>query len=156
MIRHAGFWRRLAAYLVDVLPIVLLVAVVFYVYFGFDETWRAYRSQPNDPEALARFLAERNMIRNLSFLLWIVYSTIMEASPLQGTLGKFALRMRVVGRDGKRLTLARSAGRNFSKIVSYLPLCLGFLWVAFSKEKHGWHDMIAKTLVVRCDLKVQS
>jgi uncharacterized RDD family membrane protein YckC len=30
-----------------------------------------------------------------------------------------------------------------------LPLCLGFIWVAFDRKKQGWHDKIARTVVVR-------
>jgi uncharacterized RDD family membrane protein YckC len=32
-----------------------------------------------------------------------------------------------------------------------LPLCLGFVWVAFDRRKRGFHDMIAKTVVVHED-----
>ena len=28
------------------------------------------------------------------------------------------------------------------------PLLLGFIWVAFDRRKRGFHDMIAKTVVV--------
>lgn len=34
-------------------------------------------------------------------------------------------------------------------ILSTLPLCLGFIWIAFDGKKRGWHDMIAGTLVVK-------
>ncbi|TOR03819.1 RDD family protein, partial [Vibrio parahaemolyticus] len=33
--------------------------------------------------------------------------------------------------------------------VSTIPLCLGFVWVAFSGKKQGWHDMISNTVVIR-------
>lgn len=33
-------------------------------------------------------------------------------------------------------------------LVSLLPLCLGFLWVAFDSKKQGWHDKIAGTVVI--------
>ena len=35
------------------------------------------------------------------------------------------------------------------KIVSMLPLMLGFIWVAFDARKQGWHDKLANTVVVR-------
>lgn len=148
-LRQAGFWRRVAAYTIDVVPIVLLTGAAFYLFLGFDETWSAYRAEPRSLEVRAQFLTERNWIRDSAFLVWLVYSVLLEASPLQGTLGKAALRLRVVGPDGGRLTLARSVGRNLAKLLSYLPLGLGFLWAAFSKDKRAWHDILAKTLVVR-------
>jgi uncharacterized RDD family membrane protein YckC len=35
------------------------------------------------------------------------------------------------------------------KLLSGIVLMLGFLWVAWSEKKQGWHDLIAKTNVVR-------
>lgn len=145
----AGFWRRLGAYLIDVIPITLLTALPFYLLLGFDQTWKAYLADPHDLEAKAQFLSERNVIRDTAFLLWLIYSTIMEGSAYQGTFGKQLAGIRVVGPEGQRLTLGRAVSRNLAKLLSYLPLGLGFLWVGFSKHKHAWHDMIAKTDVIR-------
>ncbi|RYY81863.1 MAG: RDD family protein, partial [Comamonadaceae bacterium] len=33
--------------------------------------------------------------------------------------------------------------------VSAIPLCIGFLWVAWDPRKQGWHDKLAGTVVVR-------
>ena len=75
------------AYLLDVIPIVLLTAGLFYVFLGFDATVQAYL-EDRTVENRARFLIERNRVRDLSFILWMLYSVVLEASPLQGTLGK--------------------------------------------------------------------
>ena len=40
-------------------------------------------------------------------------------------------------------------GRYLAYFVSTLPLCLGFLWIAFDGRKQGWHDKLAGTVVVR-------
>lgn len=146
---HAGFGQRLNAFLIDIIPIMLLTAAVFYLFLGFDRTWQVYRADPGNDQARVTFLAERNLIRDSSFLIWIVYAAVMEASAIQGTFGKRAMRIRVVDRDGNRLTLAQSIWRNVAKIASYVPLSLGFLWVALSKQKRGWHDIMAKTDVVQ-------
>ncbi len=143
---YAGFWRRLLAYLLDIIPIVLLTAGFFYVFLGFDLTLQAY-NEDRTVENRVRFLVERNRVRDLSFVLWMLYSVLLEASALQGTLGKVICGIKVVDQAGGRLTLARSAKRNFAKIASYPPLGLGFLWAAFSKTKQAWHDSLAKTFV---------
>src|SRR4030095_17018479 len=122
--RPAGFWRRGGAYLIYVIPIVLLTAFPFYLCMGFDRTWQAYREQPRNLQVRVQFLAERNQIRDSAFLLWVVYSTAMEASALQGTFGKRLAGLRVVGPDGGRLTLGRAVGRNLAMVLSYLPLGL--------------------------------
>ncbi len=64
--------------------------------------------------------------------------------------------IRVVDAAGNRISVARSIGRNSFKLVSYFPIGLGFLWAAFSRKKQGWHDMVAKTYVVRRSSSVTS
>ena len=39
--------------------------------------------------------------------------------------------------------------RYLAYLVSMLPLCFGFLWIAWDKKKQGWHDKIAKTYVIK-------
>lgn len=147
--QYAGFFARLLAYLIDVLPIVLAVAAIFYVFLGFDETLQRYLSARGDLNARAAFLRQRNQIRDLSFVAYILYCALTEWSPMQGTIGKRLLGLRVVDYLGNPVTLGRSFGRNLAKIVSFVPLGLGSFWVMFSKRKSAWHDMIAKTYVLK-------
>lgn len=144
----AGFWRRLLAYTIDTVPITLLMAFLSYLFFGLDERWASYRKYPQDVEVRIHFYELRAGIRNATFVTWLVYSALMEASSWQGTFGKAILGLRVVGPTGERLTLARSIGRNCAKMLSSCLFCLGFVWAAFSKEKRAWHDLLAKTFVV--------
>lgn len=32
-----------------------------------------------------------------------------------------------------------------------LPLCMGLIWVAFDRRKHGFHDKLANTVVIDDD-----
>lgn len=57
--------------------------------------------------------------------------------------------IKVSDSSGRRLTIQRSISRNLAKILSYLPLSLGFTWSLFSKNKQCWHDMLAKTFVIK-------
>ncbi len=60
------------------------------------------------------------------------------------------LSLRVVDAEsGKTLSVGQAAARYLCYIISALPLCLGFIWVAFDRKKQGWHDKIAQTVVVR-------
>ena len=72
----------------------------------------------------------------------------MEVSSFQGTFGKRMVGIKVTDENGNRLTLGQSITRNLTKIISYLAIALGFIWVLFDKKRRGWHDMIAKTFVV--------
>lgn len=147
-VRMAGFGRRLTAYAIDIIPIVLLTATVCYLFFGLDQALRAYLDSPGNHAARIQFLEGRNQVRDGAFVVWLLYSLLMEASVLQGTLGKRVMGIRVVGPDGKRLTLARSARRNLGKLLAYGSFGVSFLWVVFSRRKRAWHDTIANTDVV--------
>ena len=145
---YAGFWRRFAAYLIDAFPIYLTVGFVFYFFLGFDVTIHEYLNGPKDTESRRAFLAARNHIRDISFTLWLLYGIVMDASRLQGTCGKRLMGLQVVDEAGARLSLAQALGRNTGKILSALPIFLGFMWIGWSKTKQGWHDRMAHCFVV--------
>ena len=66
------------------------------------------------------------------------------------TPGKMVFHVEIVDAESlqppstKQLTI-----RYFAYIVSTLPLCLGFLWIFWDGKKQGWHDKLARTVVVR-------
>ncbi|MGM0490689.1 MAG: RDD family protein [Planctomycetota bacterium] len=145
----AGFGARLLAYMIDILSITLATGAVFYFFLGFDETVQRYFSERGDINARIEFLTQRNQIRDLSFIIYIVYCALTECSAMQATIGKRLFGLRVTDNNGNGLSIGRSFGRNFAKIVSCIPLGLGFIWAIWSKRKRSWHDMIAKTLVIK-------
>ncbi len=66
------------------------------------------------------------------------------------TVGKMALGLKVVSSDGKILTPTQIALREtLGKLISGYVLLLGFIWILFDNRRQGWHDKIAKTLVVK-------
>ncbi len=146
--KHIGFWKRLLAYLIDIIPIVIAVGAIFYFFFGFDEAIHARFTRMDDLDARVRFSKLRNWVRDLSFLVWLGYCLVMEPSPFQGTLGKRIVGIKVVDRDGRRLLFPRALVRTSTKLASYVALGTGYLWIAFTKSKQGWHDKAAKTFVV--------
>lgn len=126
---YAGFWRRAAAYLLDI----VLLAAIFALFFGID--LGAGRHGALTAAAFGVVVA------------WLYFAG-MESSKEQATLGKMALRIRVTDLDGARIGFARATGRLFAKILSALILYIGFLMVAFTARKQGLHDMLAGTLVL--------
>jgi uncharacterized RDD family membrane protein YckC len=64
------------------------------------------------------------------------------------TPGKAVMGLRVVTRDGRRLSLFRSIIRLFGYTLSTLLYGLGYLWIAIDNRREAWHDKIARTAVV--------
>lgn len=139
--------KRVVAYLIDIIPITLIVLLVF-IAFGFGEICINYFGDSSNIDARIEFLRWRNNVRDLSFILYIIYSIIMESSKFQATYGKKAMKIKVMNKDGSEINLRSSIKRNIFKVVSSFTFALGFIWILFSKEKQGWHDMFARTLVV--------
>ena len=85
----------------------------------------------------------------LSFIAPWLYFALMESSKFQGTIGKWALKMRVVEEEGKQITFSRATGRYFAKILSSLTLGIGYIMVAFTERKQGLHDILARTIILK-------
>ncbi len=144
----AGLWRRFGAYFFDSVLITLAVAMVFYAGLGVDDALSQFlQTTPDDPELRLRFLAERSLIRNIAMFLYLGYATLAEASPLEGTLGKWLLSIRVVDLEGRRIDLRRSVLRNGGKLISLLSI-IGPLFALRSPIRQTWHDKWAGTRVI--------
>ncbi|GMU93445.1 MAG: hypothetical protein AMXMBFR4_25030 [Candidatus Hydrogenedentota bacterium] len=143
-----ALWKRVIAYLVDVMPITLLLAGAAYFLLGFDEVWERYRADRQNPAVRADFLFKRNLIRDSSLILWVLYCTLFEASRLQATLGKWFVGAAVVTENGDRMDLRQAFIRNATKLISMLPLFVGCMWAVFNPQRQAWHDRFAKTCVV--------
>jgi uncharacterized RDD family membrane protein YckC len=148
--KSATFLRRLAAYMIDIVPITMAVAAyLLFLDSGFGDAYTTFFEDTGDPAVRAQFYSFRNQARDASFLLDLLIAAVAECSPWQATMGKVICSVRVIGPDGGRISVRRSAIRNGAKLLSALPLGLGFLWALFSKDRRTWHDKWTDTRVVR-------
>jgi uncharacterized RDD family membrane protein YckC len=83
------------------------------------------------------------------FLLWFaVYHVVFWA--LRGTtIGGIVCGLKVVRLDDRPVDWLVAVVRCLGAFLSFVVLGLGFIWVAFDKEKQSWHDRIAGTVIVR-------
>jgi uncharacterized RDD family membrane protein YckC len=127
---YAGFWRRVAAALIDG----ILVAVVSWIVTGI------FSGISDGAEVTAQILV---------LIAAYGYYAGMESSSYQATVGKIALGIQVTDLSGNRISFLRALGRNLAEILSALILLIGYIMVAFTPKKQGLHDLIAGTLVVK-------
>ena len=135
---YIGFWSRLAALVIDeiimIVAAVLCLIVIEVVISGqsFGVTF-----------FVGIFLSFAILLAVLMGY-WIVFTAIWGQ-----TLGKMALGIKVVDREGRPPGLWKAFLREVvGKILSGLVIYIGYIWVAFDSEKRGWHDHIAGTYVV--------
>lgn len=141
---YAGFWLRFAAYLIDS----IIVGLVF-VPLGLVIGMALAASGDSGDEATVALIQAVDMALNLGsiFATWL-YSSLLESSSWQGTVGKKLIGLRVTDLDGNRISFGKATGRHFGKIISSLICLVGFIMVAFTEKHQGLHDQMAGTLVV--------
>ena len=115
------------------------------------ETKEVIEKKPEYAGFLKRFVAFFIDIVLLSFISWgganIVYFIGMWAWKGQ-TLGQMIANVKVVRIDSKPVDLRTSAIRFIGYLICGLTLGLGFLIIAFDKNKQGLHDKLAETYVI--------
>jgi uncharacterized RDD family membrane protein YckC len=131
--RYAGFWRRLLAYLIDYFVIGVVELALYSV---------SLLRLGGDPKTVSASIAAS------SAAAW-AYFALMESSPLQATLGKLAIGIRVADARGGPLTFRRASLRYWAKWLSSLTLMIGWLMAAFTPRRQALHDVIARSVVVR-------
>ena len=66
------------------------------------------------------------------------------------TPGKMVIHARIVdARTGEPPSVGQLIGRYLGYFVSTLPFFLGLIWVGIDARKQGWHDKLARTVVIR-------
>jgi uncharacterized RDD family membrane protein YckC len=78
----------------------------------------------------------------------LLYYPVMESSRLQATLGKRFCGLTVVTTGVKRISFARALLRFLARYLSGVVFGIGYLMIAFRRDRRGLHDMIAGTLVL--------
>ena len=65
------------------------------------------------------------------------------------TVGGVVVGLKVVRLDGQPVSLLVALVRGLAAAFSVIVFFLGILWIAWDKDKQGWHDKIAGTVVLR-------
>ncbi|UYC12815.1 RDD family protein [Xanthomonas sp. CFBP 8445] len=143
---QAGFWKRVAAYLIDAFLVGMVANVIqFVVLLGFMGV-SGVGNQPNFTSAAG--IVMLLLMYLMPIAISALYYGLFHASTKQATLGKMAVGIKVVRTDGSRITVARGVGRYFGFMLSSLTLGIGLLMAAFTERKQALHDMLCDTLVV--------
>jgi uncharacterized RDD family membrane protein YckC len=119
---RAGFWLRLGADLVDGLIVFIVYLLLAEILHGAGTT--------------------------LAVIVGIGYFTYYEGGPRGQTWGKSAMKIRVVSLEsGEPIGYQRALVRELVRIVSTIPLYLGYLWMLWDPEKQTWHDKASRAVV---------
>lgn len=139
---YAGLQLRIVAFILDVMVLIafgmLFVAAVLAL-LVID----ADNGNPSD-----RAFLISGVILALYFVAFVPLYHILLWSSRGQTVGMMAVHIKVLSRNGGRVTRPQSALRLFGYVASVLPLFLGLLMALFDHKRRTLHDRLAGTVVV--------
>lgn len=133
---YIGFWARVLASILDniwmgvfILILLVVLAQIGLLEFSLENS--------SGLEILIQVLVPFSLI----MFLWNRYAS---------TPGKMIFKAKILDADTfEPVPPGRLFLRYVGYIISTLPAMLGFIWIAFDGKKQGFHDKIARTVVVR-------
>jgi len=137
---YGGFWIRLVAYIIDAIILGIPMAIINTIAMAI----------------ILRNVRSMGMYTAASIFLMLIFIAISIGYIIIGwskfgtTLGKRIFGLYVVDDETGR---APTMGKAFLRLVGYIvdgfTFYIGFLMIAFTADKRGLHDMIAKTHVIK-------
>ena len=154
-VNYAGFWIRFIASFLDTFFLALPVGIVIYFLSGGD--WFDFSQyQQNIQMAMSGNIRALDNQPHTSFKWEFLFEfsvlivTILFWDKWQGaTPGKKFVHVKIVdAKTFKDITNKQAITRSLAYIPSILSFGIGFLMIAFRKDKRGLHDLIAGTAVI--------
>lgn len=138
---YAGFFIRLAAFLIDMLLVSVVLSVIK---FG---VW-CLELSIGDSVLFESVLFKYNIFDILYYVLTSAYF-VVSTYCCGATVGKYLMKIKVVSTDGEKLSfltvlIRETIGRYLSEII----ICIGYIIAGLDNRKQGLHDKISDTCVV--------
>lgn len=165
--RHGSFNNRMMAATLDSLVVTLLLAplvdIAFNYYYGpgpisFNEIGARVQAEGETGHTFSRMVEimketgfwDRAMLNyKWQIAVLCVYVTICWHA-WSATPGKMLLKLKIVdAKTGEPMKDWQSIMRVVGYFISAIPFGLGFFWIGLNKQKRGWHDYLANTLVIQ-------
>ncbi len=152
--QYAGFVSRAIAFIVDALIVVGIIALVNGVAALTLDLFFGVKVGACPPIGWGDLLSPVLLCHAADWLRIVLTIVVTPGYfalfwTLGGqTPGQYALGLRVVRLDGRRMTVWRSLVRWLGYSVSFLALGLGYLWVLWDDRRQGFADKMARTVVV--------
>jgi uncharacterized RDD family membrane protein YckC len=135
---YAGFWVRLAAWIVDGIVLAVITTALAPLLGG------ATLAQTG-PNLFAIDLWGNALTSLVGLVYFVGFWSWRGQTP-----GKMLLNQQVVrAEDGGRIDVVQALLRYVGLIISFFVFFLGVIWIGFDGRKQGWHDKMAKTVVIR-------
>ena len=137
--RPAPLWRRIAALVYDVFPLIGLWMITAFVYlFALGG-----RYDPARPEWGTRVGLQLTLLAVTTAYFVISWTRIGQ------TIGMRAWKFKLLREDGGKVGMLRAIARFYLALLSLALAGLGFWWALFDPQKRTLHDRLCGTVMVR-------
>lgn len=167
-IQYADFWQRAIAFIFDSIIIGIFnsvvinpVLVIAHIQLPDPVDFNTLQERINEAVKVNPNISFSEMFTVMGYtsdfiivlfiyavVKWLYYAQ-MEASPLQGTIGKMMMGIKVTDMDGNRLSFIKASGRHLAKFISDFTLGIGYFMAGFTEKKQALHDRLSGCLVVK-------
>jgi uncharacterized RDD family membrane protein YckC len=131
-VAYVGFWRRVVATAIDLGLLLFVVIPLIVWYVGANWTMA---------QGLAAFVVNWGLPGAAVIAFWVMKGA---------TPGKMAISAVVVDADTHApVDFWQALARYVGYFISTIPLLLGFAWIGIDVRKQGWHDKMARTVVIK-------
>lgn len=162
-VEFASLWKRLWAYVIDfiilffignvigiLLPLLLsLIGVPIEDDNIHTSVWMGSIGWFSGILRLINPKPEISIPSLLGMIINWLYFTLYESSLQQATPGKQILNINVNNSSQEKISWLQANIRYFAKIISMLPLMMGYILAAITPQKQTLHDKIASTFIVK-------
>lgn len=151
----AGFWRRLGAFVLDCLILVIPGnALSSFVRLFLAKEPGTCEKADGTLYACDVLTSDSEGIHGLFLLTLLLFIVIFYFGHLEGrrggTPGKRIAKLKVVdATTGAPIGMGRAIGRWIMRFASAIPLWLGYFWMLWDDDSQTWHDKVVRSRVVR-------
>ncbi len=141
-VTYAGFWVRLAAYLIDSVIVFFMLLVVRMAMSGVSSLLYGTVLGGN----ILFHYTLKDIVLYLGEALYFILCTRYTGT----TPGKRAMNLRVISVDesGELDLLTVVYRETVGRFLCGISICIGYLIIGLDREKRGFHDMLCDTRVV--------
>jgi uncharacterized RDD family membrane protein YckC len=147
---YAGFWPRAGAWVIDQLVIAIPFNIVTDLLVSYHQPTVTTTTDANNNISIHWHgdWQTLGLLLLASIVATWLYTSILQSSSRQATVGKMALGLIITDLDGNRISFARASGRYLATFLTNLTLGIGYLMVIWTKRKQTLQDKVAGTVVI--------
>lgn len=135
IVKNVGFAKRVSALLIDI----CFINAIWYFWGMWEQTYVSENSTHYE-------------LSSLGLVIFFAYYLVLEMTPIQATLGKYMLNLKVTNRRGRRINFGDNIMRNIGRFCTVCTIFSAYLLVLIREDKKSLNELISDTYV--CSSKV--